>query len=280
MFGIIGRPLGFSLSKEYFDAKFSELGLADECSYRLFPLENIGGLTSVLAENSDLAGFNVTIPYKREVMEWLDELSDEALAIGAVNCVKVERGGSMSRGGGSVRLVGYNTDAYGFLVGLERLLGESVADGVSGAGDAAGTGSGAGVGVVGQGLKALVLGSGGASCAVQWVLKNAGIEYLIVSREGGEGRLSYAEVTPEDVAAHRLIINTTPLGMFPDVDSAPPLPYDAIGEGHYLYDLVYNPAETRFLKEGARRGAATIGGETMLWAQAERNWEIWSRGCR
>jgi shikimate dehydrogenase len=257
VFGIIGWPLGFSFSKNYFDEKFAASGLPDK--YYLFPLEDISGLARVLAEYPDLAGFNVTIPYKKEVMPWLDEVSEEARAIGAVNCVGVSRNAA-----GSMRLAGHNTDAHGFRVGLDQLTG----------GDTAG-------------MKALVLGTGGASYAVQWVLKSIGMEYRLVSRAGGRNvdggsgddngvMLSYEELTPDMVEDHRLIVNTTPLGMFPNVEGKPSLPYDAIGKSHCLYDLVYNPAETAFLKEGVRRGARVKGGETMLYAQAEKNWEIWS----
>ncbi len=243
IFGIIGWPLGYSFSQRYFSEKFVALGIEGEYRYCLFPLESIAGLGTVLNEYRDeLAGFNVTIPYKKEVIPWLDAVSEEAQAIGAVNCVKVEGG----------RLTGYNTDAAGFRAGLEKLLG-------------------------GEKLpRALVLGTGGASCAVRWVLEKAGIEYRMVSRMGGNGLLSYAELTPEIVASHRLIVNTTPLGMFPNTDSKPDIPYDAVGTGHFLYDLVYNPAVTAFLAEGARRGAATINGDTMLYAQAEENWKIWN----
>lgn len=290
VFGIIGWPLGFSLSKDFFEAKFAAEGLSDECRYELFPLERISDLGRVLDNNPDLAGFNVTIPYKKAVLRFLDEMSPEARETGAVNCVKVI-------GDGGRRLAGYNTDAHGFRVGLEKLLG---LEKLFGQADIAGlrpeAASGSRMANSKRLLKALVLGTGGASQAVQWVLGNAGIEYTLVSREGAfgraggmgtsggagtsayAGRLSYEEVTPEIIEDHRLIVNTTPLGMYPAVEGKPALPYQAIGTGHYLYDLVYNPRETAFLKEGARRGAATIGGETMLYAQAERNWEIWNTG--
>ena len=241
VFGIIGRPLGHSLSKAYFEEKFAALGLAD-CRFEKFQLDDIGALEAVLKEyGDDLKGFCVTIPYKKEIMARLDEVSDEARAIGAVNCVRVADG----------KLSGFNTDAHGFRVGLEELLGcERPA--------------------------ALVLGTGGASCAVRFVLEQAGIEYRMVSRAGGAGLLTYEELTPEIMASHRLIVNTTPLGTFPRVEEKPPIPYDAIGPGHYLYDLVYNPPVTAFLAEGARRGARGLNGEVMFRAQAEKNWTIWT----
>lgn len=234
--------MGHSLSKVYFEEKFAALGLGD-CRFEKFELEDIGALEEVLERLEDeLKGFCVTIPYKKDIMSRLDEISEEALSIGAVNCVRVAGG----------RLSGYNTDAHGFRVGLERLLG-------------------------GARPKALMLGTGGASCAVRWVLERIGIEYRMVSRSGGEGLSTYEELTPEIIDAHRLIVNTTPLGTFPAVEGKPDLPYDAMGKGHYLYDLVYNPAMTAFLAEGARRGAATMNGETMFRAQAEKNWTIWTQ---
>ena len=240
--------MGHSLSKAYFEEKFASLGL-DDCRFEKFQLENIGELEGVLSEyGGELRGFCVTIPYKKEIMARLDETSPEALAIGAVNCVRVAGG----------RLTGYNTDAHGFRVGLERLLD-------------------------GKRPRALILGTGGASCAVRWVLQSAGIEYRMGSRKADNFTnydatkiITYAELTSEIVDAHPLIVNTTPLGTFPAVEGKPDLPYDAIGTRHYLYDLVYNPPVTAFLAEGERRGARTLNGEAMFRAQAEKNWEIWN----
>jgi shikimate dehydrogenase len=241
VFGIIGRPLGHSLSKAYFEEKFAADGLTDH-RFEKFQLEEFGDLEGVLSElGDDLRGFCVTIPYKKEIIGRLDEVSPEALAIGAVNCVQVRDG----------HLSGYNTDAHGFAVGLRQLLGDAHP-------------------------KALVLGTGGASCAVRWVLENSGIEYRMVSRTAGPGLLTYDDLTPEMIDRHRLIVNTTPLGTSPAVDTKPPIPYDAITAGHYLYDLVYNPPVTAFLAEGIRRGARTINGDTMFRAQAEKNWTIWN----
>jgi shikimate dehydrogenase len=245
VFGIIGRPLGHSLSKAYFEDKFSAGGSAlADCRFEKFQLEGIDDLDAVLRSHcGSLRGFCVTIPYKKEIMARLDDISPEARSIGAVNCVKV----SPVDG----RLTGFNTDAHGFAVGLEKLLGD-------------------------ERPAALILGTGGASCAVRWVLGQKGIDYRMVSRTPGEGLLTYADLTPETIREHRLIINTTPLGTSPDVEEKPPIPYDALGPGHRLYDLVYNPPLTAFLAEGSRRGAGIINGETMFRAQAEKNWAVWN----
>jgi shikimate dehydrogenase len=239
-FGIIGRPLGHSLSQSYFEAKFASLGLADH-RYLKFQLENIGELRDVLAEYPDLAGFNVTIPYKKEIIPLLDTISPEAEAIGAVNCVKVT----------GRRLHGFNTDVVGFSAGLARLIGN-------------------------ERPRALVLGTGGASFAVRYALGRAGIDFSVVSRTKTSDTITYSELTPEIVEQHRLIINTTPLGTWPDVESKPAIPYDALTARHFLYDLVYNPPVTAFLAEGARRGVATQNGELMFTRQADESWRIWT----
>jgi shikimate dehydrogenase len=274
--------LGHSFSKAYFDGKFAAGGF-DDCRFENFPLEDISELAAVMEEHPDLCGFSVTIPYKREIIPWLDEISHEAGKIGAVNCVRVERdkaggpGGpdmreaEMLKAGGQetqkvsevrkvpgVRLSGHNTDAHGFRVGLEKLIG-------------------------GERPRALVLGTGGASRAVRHVLESVGIEYRMVSRspgagsEGSPATMIYEELTPEIIAEHKLIVNTTPLGTFPLTEGRPAIPYDGIGPGHRLYDLVYNPAVTAFMAEGERRGARTLNGETMLHAQAEEAWKIWNQ---
>jgi shikimate dehydrogenase len=250
IFGIIGRPLGHSFSKPYFEQKFAALGLDDHRYYN-FPLDDIAGLSEILAEYPDLAGFNVTIPYKREIVPWLDGISDEARAIGAVNCVKISGG----------KLYGYNTDVDGFRVGLEKLLGVRFPDGgFSGA----------------QLPSALVLGTGGASAAVCYALSKSGIQFLNISRTKKSDNLTYSGLSPSIVQSHKLIINTTPLGTWPDTDAKPDIPYESVGKEHFLYDLVYNPPVTAFLAEGRKRGAAILNGETMLHAQAEKNWKIWN----
>jgi shikimate dehydrogenase len=223
----------------YFEEKFSVLGL-DDCRFEKFQLDDVSALDTVLKEEG-LKGFCVTIPYKKEIMERLDKISDEARAIGAVNCIKVANG----------KLSGYNTDAHGFRVGLDKLLGDARP-------------------------RALVLGTGGASAAVCYVLEQSGIDYRMVSRMGGDGLLRYEELTSEEMESHRLIINATPLGTFPNLEERPAIPYDAIDSGHYLYDLVYNPPITAFLAEGQKRGAKILNGEKMFRTQAEKNWTIWN----
>ena len=235
-FALIGFPLGHSLSASYFTEKFSREGIDAEYS----PLA-IEQAEEVLPYCSRLSGFNVTIPHKQAIMPLLAEISEEAQAIGAVNCVKVCEDG---------RLVGYNTDVIGIRKSLE--------------------------GVELQGRKALVLGTGGASKAVQYVLREGGAEILVVSRSKGAANLTYEELSEELIRECRLIVNTTPLGMFPNVESAPELPYSALSSEHTLFDCVYNPRQTKFLQLGAAQGARTIDGLTMFYAQAEASWEIWN----
>lgn len=235
-FALIGFPLGHSLSASYFAEKFSREGIDAEYS----PLA-IEQAEEVLPYCSRLSGFNVTIPHKQAIMPLLAEISEEAQAIGAVNCVKVCEDG---------RLVGYNTDVIGIRKSLE--------------------------GVDLQGTKALVLGTGGASKAVQYVLRKGGADIKVVSRSKGAANLTYEELNEELIRECRLIVNTTPLGMFPKVESAPELPYSALSSEHTLFDCVYNPRQTKFLQLGAAQGARTIDGLTMFYAQAEASWEIWN----
>lgn len=247
-YGLVGFPLGHSFSAGYFARKFETLGLTGSCSYENFPVECIDELRAVLPEGVE--GFNITIPHKRNILPLLADIDPEAEAVGAVNCVRVRPDGSFK---------GYNTDVYGFEVSLRRMLEAGGAPRQQGA------------------LRALVLGTGGAAQAVHHVLRKLGIEYLEVSRTAaGTGRLSYDQLTPEVMDLHRLIINTTPLGMYPNLSVRAELPYDCIGAGYYLYDLIYNPAETAFLREGRVRGAWVKSGLEMLVLQAERSWEIWN----
>ena len=235
-FALIGFPLGHSLSAKYFTEKFSREGI--EADYTPLSIEHA---EDVLPHCSQLSGFNVTIPHKQAVMPLLADISDEARAIGAVNCVKVTAEG----------LVGYNTDVIGIRKSLE--------------------------GVELNGVKALVLGTGGASKAVQYVLREGGAEVVVVSRTEGGGDLTYNELSEEVIRECSVIVNTTPLGMFPNVESAPELPYSALSVKHTLFDCVYNPRQTRFLQLGSEQGAHTIDGMTMFEAQAEASWEIWNR---
>lgn len=241
-YGLVGFPLGHSFSAGYFAEKFAAEGLTGTCSYENFPVERIDDLRAALP--ADIRGFNVTIPHKRNILPLLAAIDPEAREVGAVNCVRVLSDGTYC---------GYNTDVYGFEVSLREMLGGELS------------------------LRALVLGTGGAAQAVCHVLRKLGIEYLSVSRTvSAPERIGYDELTREIMAAHRLIVNTTPLGMFPNVADKPVLPYEFVGRGHYLYDLVYNPAETAFLREGRRRGARVKCGGQMLALQAERSWQIWN----
>ena len=237
----MGHPLGHSFSQGYFTDKFAKLGLAEQCAYQNFDLDAISLLPSVLDEHPDLEGFNVTIPYKEQIIPLLDAVSEGAARIGAVNCVRVQDG----------RLVGHNTDVFGAGLTIDRLT-------------------------EGKPCKALVLGSGGASKAVREALRQRDIPYLLVSRQRGDGAVAYEDLSEEIMQSHTLIINTTPLGMHPKVDAAPAIPYEWVGENHMLFDLIYNPAETLFLRRGTERGARTASGGEMLVEQAEKSWEIWN----
>lgn len=242
-FGLIGRKLSHSFSAKYFAEKFERESLSDECRYDLFEMEDISCVEGFIASTEGLVGFNVTIPYKQQIIPYLTSLSDEARNIGAVNCVKILPGGSR---------IGYNTDVDGVRVSLDKLLG---ADEIE---------------------YALVLGTGGASQAVQYVLAERGISFSLVSRDATKGNIIYDDLTPEIIAANRLIINTTPVGMYPHIDQAPDIPYEELTSNHYLFDLVYNPERTLFLERGAIRGAHTLSGLDMLYAQAESAWKIWN----
>ncbi len=271
--GLIGRPLSHSFSPAYFQRKWEALGLT-HLQYGLFPLETIEELPALLKAQPQLWGFNVTIPYKRAVLPFLDELSEEARAIGAVNVVDIRAGG---------RLTGYNTDAYGFRAALEERFPDFRPE------------------------RALVLGTGGASRAVCFALRQMGVHYAKVSRrarggeaessgsgrgvsalfsseqaeaggESGEQVLTYEALEPELLREIPLIVNTTPLGMHPLEEGLPPIPYEALGPQHLLYDLIYRPAETRFLARGRLAGARVLNGLRMLELQADASWRIWSKG--
>lgn len=236
-FGLIGRELGHSFSAKFFNAKFKSEEI--DADYQLFEIESIIKLGELLGRNP-LDGFNVTIPYKESIVPYLDDLSDVAREIGAVNCVEVRDG----------KLIGHNTDITGIEASLHWLEAE-------------------------EGCKALVLGTGGASKAVQYALGKRGVEFKIVSRDKSRGDISYEELTPEIIQEHKLIINTTPVGMFPNVDEAPAIDFEAIGTEHRIFDLVYNPAQTELLRRAKERGAQTMGGMLMLQTQAIASWHIW-----
>ncbi len=238
-YGLIGFPLTHSFSVRYFADKFEKEGIKD-ASYRNFPLESIEELPDLI-HNQKLDGFNITIPYKEAVIEYLDSIDTAAEAIDAVNCVKITDG----------KLKGYNTDVYGFRESLRKFIGE-------------------------RSPKALILGTGGSSKAVSHALSELDIPYSFVSRRKKAEWYTYADLTPAVLETYQLIINTTPLGMFPNMDGYVPLPYESMTGEHFLYDLIYNPAETQFLKMGREHGAQTKNGLEMLHLQAERNWEIWN----
>ncbi|MDF2454782.1 MAG: aroE [Cytophagaceae bacterium] len=241
-FGLIGYPLSHSFSKKYFSEKFEKASITD-AQYELYELKSLADFKNWMNTVSNLKGLNVTIPYKQEVIPFLDRLNDKAKAIGAVNVIKKEADGTYT---------GYNSDYYGFKNSLEDFLTKPFPK------------------------KALVLGTGGASKAVIVALQDMGIDYRYVSRQGSGCTLGYEELTPQLIEEHKLIINTTPLGMYPSVDQYPPIPYKAIGGEHYLYDLVYNPEETLFMKKGLLQGAKAKNGLDMLILQAEKAWEIWN----
>lgn len=244
LFGLIGFPLSHSFSKKYFTQKFEQESLR-QCRYELFPIRHIDELPSLVAANPDLAGLNVTLPHKKTVFGFLDVIHEEALAVGAVNTIRLSNG----------RLEGFNTDVFGFEKSLTALLGDAENR---------------------PGMQALVLGAGGAASAVAFVLKKRGIPFRLVSRSGADGSLTYSQLTWNIVAAYPLIVNTTPLGMYPHTESFPDLPYEAIGPGHFVFDLVYNPEQTIFLKKAKANGARTCNGLQMLYLQADRAWEIWN----
>lgn len=255
-YGLIGYPLGHSFSKKYFSEKFEAEGLEDHI-YELFPLENVSDVQQLITANPDLAGINVTIPHKIGIMYYLDKVTPEAKAIDAVNCIKiinqkpVESFFTGEFTSMKVRLEGYNTDAYGFEMSLKPLLKK-------------------------HHNKALILGSGGASRAVAFVLSKLNIDYKIVSRKASRRQIKYAQIDKSMMNEYTVIINATPLGMSPNVESCPDIPYEHITDKHLLYDLIYNPHETEFMKRGSEKGAIVKNGEEMLHLQAEKAWEIWN----
>ena len=238
--GLIGFPLSHSFSKGYFENKFQNEGLIDY-SYENFAIENIGMVKELLAEQN-LLGLNITIPYKQSVIPFLDQLDETASEIGAVNTIKIKDGIKK----------GYNTDCYGFEMSFKPQLRT-------------------------YHRQALILGTGGASKAIVYALKKLNIPYHYVSRQAREGIYAYTDITPQIIANYQIIINTTPLGMYPHADTCPPLPYEALTEKHYLFDLVYNPALTAFLKKGQEQGCTIKNGLDMLHFQAEKAWEIWNQ---
>lgn len=241
LYGLIGFPLGHSFSKQYFTEKFEKEGIHD-CRFEAFPIESINEFPSLVQNNPSLKGLSVTIPYKEQVLQFADDISEEVKAIGATNSIRISNG----------KLTAYNTDIIGFEKSFITLLQP-------------------------HHTKALLLGTGGASKAVQYVLKKLGIEFLVVTRnKQHNGQVTYDDIDETMMKDCPVIINCSPVGMFPNDTAAPALPYQFIAAGHYLYDLVYKPAETLFLKKGKERGAAVQNGYQMLLLQAEESWRIWN----
>ena len=261
-FGLIGYPLSHSFSARYFTEKFAELGLADSHRYLNFPMEDISGFCELRDMYPDLRGVNVTIPHKQAVIPLLDELDPVAARIGAVNCIRFDDEG---------RTIGFNTDYIGFredlLDHLRRAAWTERAFGLPHSKDLLLTFL--------ESSAALILGTGGASLAVREALRDLGLETTYVSRTPGPNRLTYAELTGAHLQDHLLVVNTTPLGMAPNVHTHADLPYSSFSRAHFAYDLVYNPAESEFLRRAREAGAATGNGMGMLARQAEAGWEIW-----
>ena len=242
-YGIIGHPLGHSFSPGFFNEKFRNENI--DAVYEMFDLPQIEAVIEVLASNPELRGLNVTIPYKQKIMHYLDELSDEARAIGAVNVVRI------SHDNGKVHMKGYNSDVIGFTRSIEPLLEK-------------------------YHKKALIRGTGGASKAVEYGLGKLGLETVKVSRYERPDTIQYEKVTADIVREYNVIVNCTPVGMYPDTEECPQLPYEAMDSHTLLYDLIYNPDETLFMKKGRQNGAVTKNGLEMLLLQAYASWEFWN----
>lgn len=241
LFGLIGYPLTHTFSKKYFTEKFEKEGLA-ECRYEVFPLSSIKEFPELLKKNPELEGINVTVPYKSQVLSFLTS-SSMPEGVNACNCIKIKDG----------KLIGYNTDIAGFEKSFFPQLKS-------------------------HHKKALVLGNGGSAVAVQFVLKNLNIDFIIVSRElHTNSTATYRDIDEKRMKEYNIIINTTPLGMAPNENTCPDIPYQFISENHLLYDLVYNPAKTLFLQKGEQQGAVIKNGEEMLMLQAEESWRIWNQ---
>lgn len=241
-FGLIGKNISYSFSKNFFSNKFKDEGILD-CSYENFDIQHIGEFQNIVESNPTLKGLNVTIPYKESVIAYLDKLNKTAKKIGAVNTIKITKKG---------KLIGYNTDCYGFKKSIKPVLKP-------------------------QHKRALILGTGGASKAIAYSLKKLNIDYQFVSRHASKkGYLTYKALTENIISTHLIIINCTPLGTFPEVNQAPDIPYKAITKNHILFDLIYNPEQTLFLKKGSDKKATIINGHKMLTYQALKAWGIWN----
>ncbi|MRI01590.1 shikimate dehydrogenase [Kriegella sp. EG-1] len=239
-FGLIGKNISYSFSRGYFAEKFENLNLEDY-SYENFDLQSIDEFEKLIKENKAVKGFNVTIPYKQAILPYLNKIDEIALQIGAVNTIKVEKN----------NLIGYNTDVIGFKKSIYPHLKE-------------------------HHKSALILGTGGASKAVAYVFKSLAIDYKFVSRRPKKNQLSYDDLDKDKMLAHTVIVNCTPLGTYPETKKRPNILYDFISDKHLLYDLIYNPAKTSFLKAGEANGATIVNGLRMLELQAEASWDIWN----
>lgn len=243
-YGLIGYPLKHSFSYKFFGEKFKNEKI--DAEYINYELEDINTFPSLIAENSSLSGLNVTIPYKERIIQFLDDMDDTARAIGAVNVIKI------IRSEGKIILKGYNSDFIGFQNSIQLMIDPSIH------------------------RKALILGTGGASKAVEYGLRTLGLDTKYVSRRSSDGILNYTDLTPEILSEYKVIVNASPVGTFPNVDECPNIPYEYLGESHLLYDLVYNPPITKFLELGTTRGAKVKNGSEMLQLQAIAAWNIWN----
>ena len=244
-FGLIGYPLGHSFSKGYFADKFKKENIG-ESEYNNYPISSIDQFPSLIENNSEICGLNVTIPYKEQILSYLDELDIVAANIGAVNTIKITRSEN------NTFLKGFNTDYFGFEESLKPLLKN-------------------------HHTKALILGTGGASKAVAYVMERLNIEYKYVSRKPNKTDiLSYSDISETIIEQYLVIVNTSPLGMSPNLDACPDIPYNALTRNHILYDLIYNPQTTLFLEKGIKAGAIIMNGLPMLHLQAEKAWQIWN----
>jgi len=243
IYGLVGYPLSHSFSKGYFSEKFNQLNLTN-CEYRNFELPNLNQLNTVLSIEN-LKGFNVTIPYKTAIITHLNDINEDAKIVGAINTVKIVSINNKQQ------LIGFNTDVYGFAQSIKPFLAYNH-------------------------HKALILGNGGASKAVAYTLQKLGIEFLIVTRNPqAKNNISYQQLNDYAISLFPLIINTTPLGMYPSIDNCPAIPYGGITENHLCIDLIYNPTQTLFLKKAAEQGSKILNGLSMLQLQADKAWEIW-----
>lgn len=241
-FGLLGRDINYSFSRGYFTEKFQKENI-EGCSYENFDIPVITDFPAIIANSSDIFGINVTIPYKEQVMQYMDEMNENASKIGAVNTIKFTKEGNLR---------GYNTDYYGFMESIKPLLQV-------------------------HHKKALILGTGGASKGVAFALEVLGIEYTFVSRSEKENVLAYDKLDANTFAEYQIVINSSPVGTSPKIEEFPLIPYEYFTENHIAYDLVYNPSETQFLQKAKAQGAQTKNGQDMLVYQAEKSWEIWNK---